>query len=145
MYIENLINSLHALASRAFQEVAWFENDQGFMSSFGDDVSDLFDDNNLKKFLHEKGNVVISKEVHQALRELDEVVDKVGYNKTESEIIDSPEMEIVRQEATRALELIKSTDGSESTVDFIRVGTTDTPVTIAEAIKSVHLLKQFPS
>jgi hypothetical protein len=135
MYIENLIEDLRSLASREFQEVAWYENDLGAMTSFRDDVSDIFDDHNFKELLYKKGDVVISKEVHQALRDLDNVVDHVGYERSEDEIINSPEMEIVRQKAAKTLELIKASDGSESTVDFIKVGTSDVPITIEEALK----------
>lgn len=135
MYIENLIESLRALASREFQKVAWFENDLGAMSSFGDDVSDLFDDHNLKDILYEEGVVVISKEVHQLLQELDRITDNIGYDKSESEIIDSPEMEKIRQKSAKILGLIKNNDGSESTVRFVKVGTSDVPITIAEALK----------
>jgi len=144
MYIENLIDDLQALASKEFQKVAWFENNQGLSASYGSSVSDLFDDHNLKEILHEKGAVLINTKVHQALQELYAVVDNVGYNKSQEEIIDSPEMQIVREKAASILELIKASDGSESTVDFVKVGTSDVKISIQDAFKSASLLTQYP-
>lgn len=134
MYIKNLIESLRSLASREFQEIAWYENDLGAMTSFRDDISDLFDDHNLKELLYANGEIVISKEVHQALSDLGDIADRVDHERSEDEIINDPKMEAVRQLAKKVLELIKNTDGSESTVDFIKVGTVNTPITIKEAL-----------
>jgi hypothetical protein len=139
IYIENFIESLQTLASKKFQEVAWFDNDQGLCYSYGENVSDLFDDNNIAEILDNPQEILISREVHQAMRDLDIVVDIVNYKKPEYEIIDSPEMEIVRQKAAHILNLIKASDGSESTVGFIKVGTTDVPISIQEGFKNNHL------
>ena len=135
IYIKNFIEDLYALASKEFQEVAWFENNQGLSSSYNSSANDLFDDHNLDKILYEEETILISRKVHQALKELDTAMDIVGYDKQDSEIINDPKMQIVREKASTVLELIKSSDGSESTVDFIKVGTSDTPISIEEAFK----------
>ena len=47
VYKTNVIEGLKDLASRDFQAVAWFENDQGLSSSYADDVNAVFDDTGL--------------------------------------------------------------------------------------------------
>ncbi|MCH2546796.1 MAG: hypothetical protein MK052_04190 [Alphaproteobacteria bacterium] len=131
---ENVIDHLRTLASRDFQKVAWFKNDKGLCYSYGENISDLFDDYDLEKILYTKDEIIFSKEADQALRELNKVVDKVGYNKPEHKIIDTPEMKIVRQKAAKVLELVESTDGSESTVDYVEAGTTDTFISLKDAL-----------
>lgn len=138
IYPENLLIDLLALASKEFQAIGWFENDQSIVSSFGDDVSDLFNDGNLEKALYEQGVVVISHDADQALRELNAAVDKVDIAEVEHGNIDLPEMEFVRKKATSAFKLIKTSDGSESTIELLKTGTPDVLISIKDALKEVN-------
>ena len=117
VYKFNVIAGLESLASHDFQKVAWFENDQGIVSSYGDMVSLVFEASALEEPLYKR--IVFSKKADNALRELDSMVEAIGYDRDERELIDSPEMEAVRQKAAEALALVKASDGSESTVEII--------------------------
>ncbi len=118
VYKTVVIESLEDLSNRAFQEVAWFENNQGLSSSFGDDVSAVFEDSALEHALN-AGDIVFGEAADTALRELNEIVEAIGYDRDDAELIDAPEMDIVRQKAALALELVKASDGVESTVEIV--------------------------
>ncbi|MCH2546800.1 MAG: hypothetical protein MK052_04215 [Alphaproteobacteria bacterium] len=137
IYPENFLIDLLALASKEFQLVGWFENDQGIASSFSSEISDLFDDGDVKKALYEEGVVVISHEADKALRELSDAIDNVDVAKVERGNIDLPEMESVRQKATKAFKLVKASDGSESTIEFLKTGTPDVLISIEDALEEV--------
>ena len=119
IYRNNVIEELQALSDRSFQEVAWFENDQGLAYFFNDIVNDIFDDFNLEKALYEEGVTVFSRDADVALRDLNDAVELIGADVPESVIIDLPEMEVVRQKAAKALALVLASDGSESTVEIV--------------------------
>lgn len=119
IYKKNLIERIEALSNKEFQEIAWFENNQGLSASYGGSVSDLFDDGNLKQALFDDGVIMVSQEADDALRELYSAVHKLGFDKTEAELIDSPEMDVVRHKASKALELVKTCDFSESTEEIL--------------------------
>ncbi|MEK6745701.1 MAG: hypothetical protein AABY33_01535 [Pseudomonadota bacterium] len=118
IYKTNIIKGLEDLASYHFQKIAWFENDQGLSSSFSEDVEAVFMDTGLEDAL-DANEIVFGKEVDEALRDLDKTVDGIGYHRDERELINSPEMRIVRVKAAKVLELIKASDGRESTVEII--------------------------
>ena len=120
IYKKSVTEVLEYLSSYDFQKVAWFENDQGLMYSFNENVSDLFDDFYLKKALYEDGVIVFSSRADHALRDLNEAVEKInGRDYREEVLIALPEMQIVRQKAAYALALIQASDGKESTVEII--------------------------
>ena len=120
IYKKNVIEVLEYLSSYDFQKIAWFENDQGLMYSFNENVSDLFDDFYLEKALYDEGVIVFSKDADQALRDLNDVVEKIdGRDYREEVLIELPEMQIIREKAAIALALIEASDGSESTVEII--------------------------
>ena len=119
IYKRNVIEALHDLSSLEFQNVAWFPNNQGLSSDFTDDVNAVFDDFRLLKALHATNMIVFSVQADQALRELNEICDDVGYDKNEYDLIHSPNMQIVREKAAKALALVLASDGSESTVEII--------------------------
>ncbi len=117
VYKFNVIEGLESLASYDFQKIAWFENNQGIVSSFEIMTSLVFEASALEVALYKQ--VVFSQKADIALRELNELVENIGYNKDERELINSPEMEIVRQKAAEALVLVIASDGSESTVEIV--------------------------
>ncbi len=119
IYKKNVIQGLEDLSSRGFQEVAWFKNNQGLSSSFGDDVNAVFDDTALGDML-ENEETVFGKAADDALRDLDESTNAIDeFTMSDEEILNAPEMDIVRQKAALALELVKASDGSESTVEIV--------------------------
>ncbi|MFO0109701.1 MAG: hypothetical protein ACK52W_04100 [Alphaproteobacteria bacterium] len=120
IYKSNVLQALKNLSSYDFQRIAWFENDQGLMYSFNENVSDLFDDFHLEEALYEDGVIVFSSRADHALRDLNEAVEKInGRDYREEVLIALPEMQIVRQKAAYALALIQASDGKESTVEII--------------------------
>lgn len=121
LYISNIIEALESLSDYDFQKVSWFKNDQGLWYDYSEIVFDIFEGSYLTEAIKE-GAVVFSKEADKALLELEEACDAIGYDIPESKIIDSPEMAIVRQMATRCLKLIDESDGSESTVKYLKPG-----------------------
>jgi len=118
VYKKNITEGLKDLASKSFQQIAWFENDQGLCSSYSDDVCAVFEGTGLQEALR-NNEIVFSKEADAALNQLDEMVEAIGYNRDERELINAPEMEAVPLMAARCLELIESSEGSESTVEII--------------------------
>ena len=115
--------ALKALADYDFQKIAWFENEKGLMYSFSNNISDLFDDYYLEEALYDDTVIVFGVSADKALRELNDSVETVirkGYlRKSESFLIQSTEMQIVREIAAKALALVEASDGSESTVEII--------------------------
>ncbi|MEM7617400.1 MAG: hypothetical protein AAF195_03350 [Pseudomonadota bacterium] len=135
IYIENIIGILKEIADWSYQERAWDNPGAkpGDMTiSFDEAVNMLFDDCIVGDLL-EDGEIIISKKVTKILQELSNIIDNIDENRSQEEIIYDPKMDIVRQKATKALDLIKENDGSESTVRFVKVGTSDIPITIEDA------------
>lgn len=57
VYKKNVMQGLKDLASRQFQLIAWFDNDQGLSSAFSEDVEAVFMDTGLEAAL-DAGEVV---------------------------------------------------------------------------------------
>lgn len=119
VFRNHIIQSLHELSDYNFQRIAWFPNDQGLSSDFADDVCAVFEVSNLEGAIYDKGTVVFSKAADQALRELNALCDAVGYHRLDTELINAPDMQAVRDKAAEALELVKASDGSESTEEIV--------------------------
>ncbi len=139
IYIENVIEDLQELADKEYQVNIWLNtnNPNNFIGSFYECASALYDDCIIEDLL-KNGEIIISRDVTKVLQEISELIDKIdnirGY-RPEEEIINDPKMQIVREKAAYALKLIKASDGSESTVRFVKVGTPDTPISIQDAFK----------
>lgn len=118
VYKTNVIEVLGYFSDREFQSIAWFENDKGLCYSFIDNANDLFDDCNLKEALYDNV-IVFSKAADQALRDLSNAVDLVDEFQSDEQILNSPEMQVVREKAAIALQLVLASDGSESTVEIV--------------------------
>ena len=119
IYKSNVIEALEYLSYYEFQKVAWFPNDKDLMASYNENVMWVFDDTNLNDALND-GKIIFGKAADDALRDLDKETDKIeGNDFSEEEIIDMPQMQIIRQKAAKALELVKASDGSETTVEIV--------------------------
>jgi DNA-directed RNA polymerase subunit K/omega len=120
IYKKILVQALKEISDKDYQKRIWLNTgDSPIMTiSFSEAANNIFDDALVTDAL-ENNQIIFDKNVTQALRELDKAVDAVDEYRDEEEIIDDPLMEIVRQKAAKALELIQSSNGSESTVEVI--------------------------
>ncbi len=119
IYKSNVIEALQMLSDYQFQKLAWFLNDRGVVASYNENVMWVFDDTALGDALDE-GEVIFGANADNALRDLESETDKIeGDDYLEEEIIDMPQMQVIREKAARALELILQSDGSESTVEIV--------------------------
>jgi hypothetical protein len=119
IYKNNIIEALENLSSYEFQSVAWFDNDNGLSYSYNENVMDLFYDSTLDDAL-KSGHFVFSKEADHELIHLEHetsLLDDDNYNAIT--LLNSPQMQIVREKAAEALALVLASDGSESTVEII--------------------------
>ncbi len=122
IYKDLLVTALQQMASYDFQKIAWFKNDQGLRSSFEEDYFAVFDDTGLAYAL-EHSDVVFGKEADNALHDLDDATNAVDeFLWTPEEILNSPEMQVVREKATTALKFIQESKAEGVTVEFVEVG-----------------------
>lgn len=138
IYLENVISILRELADKNYQRRAWCEGVAvpGDMTiAFTEAACMLFDDCDIGDLLKEN-EIIISNPITEILQSMSNVIEAIDEYLPEEEIINAPKMQIVREKAARILALIEASDGSESTVQFIKVGTPDTPITIEEALKA---------
>lgn len=120
VYINNVKGLVRELSDRNYQTLVWLNTGAkpGMSISFIEAVNMLFDDSAIT-YLLEKGEIIVDKKVTRALRELDNALEPVDEFRPTLEIINDPLMEVVREKAAKALELIEASDGSESTVEII--------------------------
>lgn len=115
-----LVESLEELSDHDYQERIWTnkDNPNGYVASFTEAVINIFDDAVVINPLRE-GEILFDQTVTQALWELHDATTAVDDNRPPEEIINDPLMKIVRQKAAKALKLVTSSDGLESTVEII--------------------------
>jgi hypothetical protein len=120
IYKNNIISLLKKLTDVKYQENIWLNenNPNNIVDSFIESSNMLFDDSVVDYYL-EEGHILFDRKVTKALIELSNAIDEVDESRTTMDIIDDPKMQIVRQKAAKALELIKASDGSESTVEIV--------------------------
>ena len=118
IYKDNIIKALEALSNQKYQEIAWFDNDQGLSFSFLEIILTLFDDSTLSDALND-GEIIFGKNADDNLRNLEEQINKIDENISAETLINFPQMEIVRQQARKTLNLIKKGNTSESTVEIV--------------------------
>jgi hypothetical protein len=106
------------LSDRKFQEIAWFPNNHGLMSSFLEDILAVIDDSAITYF-QKKGKTIFGAKADSALDELEKAIDLIDENDPVENIIDMAEMEIVRQKASNALSLVKESTSDMSDVMFL--------------------------
>jgi transcription initiation factor IIE alpha subunit len=120
IYINNILDLLKELSKKEYQDSNWtqYNPDTGMSISFDEAVNMLFDDCIIDDLL-ESNEVIISHDVTRAFKELSTAVDSVDEYRPQEEIINDPQMQIVREKAAKALALVLASDGSESTVEII--------------------------
>jgi hypothetical protein len=108
VYIKNLIEALEDLSNYDSQKISWFPNDQNLCSSYVEDVIAVFDGSGLDAALS-TGEVIFDIATDKALRDLEESTNSIDeFTQSDEEILDSPEMAIVREKAAIALQLVKA-------------------------------------
>ncbi len=107
VYKENVIAALRKLTDSDFQKQAWLASSGPMVSSFIEDVCQLFDDTGLGDAFR-SGQSVFGEKADQALHELSDIIDKVNYKVPPQELLDDPLVQKVREKAAEALQLIQS-------------------------------------
>lgn len=103
VYRDHVVSALRELADREFQERVWLARDpRGLMSTFDECVESLFDDSGLSIEL-DAGRTVFPGEADDQLRRIDALVHRIGFGRTDAEIIADPRMERIRQVAIEIL------------------------------------------
>ena len=120
IYKTNIIEGLKDLSDINYQTDIWLnkDNPDELVDSFIEAANMLFDDSSVDYYI-EKGHVLFDNQSTKALKDLSVAVDAVDEFRSEEEIINDPKMQIVREKAAYALELILKSDGSESTVEIV--------------------------
>ena len=99
--------TLVELADITYQKRVWLGHSTNEVSSFVEAVCHLYDDYDLRGFLSTQLEDRKNKsEILQAFGELRKAVDAVNESWREAEIVESPEMEVVRKLASQALALL---------------------------------------
>ena len=100
--------TLSKLADITYQKEVWLEGKRpNVVSSFVESVCQLYDDYDLRGYLATQLEDRENKsEILQAFGELRKAVDAVNESWREAEIVESPEMEVVRKLASQALALL---------------------------------------
>ncbi len=114
----SLVEGLKDLASYDFQRSAWFPNDLNICSSFSDDVDAVFADTGLENSYAEN-QIAFGKEIDNLFKSLQAACDAIGYARNAYELLDLSDMECIRNMAGTCLKLIRSYDGSETTVSLV--------------------------
>lgn len=120
IYSEILLGSLKDLSDKEYQDNIWLNknNPKNLVSSFTESANNFLGDALIADAL-ENNEIIYDKKVTKALEELSVAVDDVNEFRHEEEIINDPKMQIVREKAAIALQLILASDGSESTVEIV--------------------------
>lgn len=125
VYEDTIVEGLKDIASYDFQKAAWFENSLGLSSSFEIDVENLFIDSGLEAAFKDN-EIVFGMMADKSLLILREACDALGYewDGKEKELLVSGEMKNIRKLAKDCLNLIRTSDISESTVELVNSGVT---------------------
>lgn len=118
IYSKIFFKALKNLSSYERQKNSWFRNQEGNMSSFTEDVINLYDDALVSEAI-ENGQIIYSQQVNNALLGLEKTTNMVDEFQPEADIINDPAMQVVREKAAEVLALIEASDGSESTVEIV--------------------------
>ena len=105
LYVSKIIDSLKHLADEQFQRKAWLSTGAYPVSSFSEDICQLFDDTGLSDLL-EKGLAerYLGLGVTAQILKLDSAIDQVDDSLSPQEILELPEMEEVRKQAAVVLD-----------------------------------------
>ena len=120
IYKNILIDGLKELSDIYYQKRIWLnlDNPDNLVTSFVEAANNVFDDALISYALSSK-QIIFDRKVTRALQDLDEAVDAVNEFRSTEEIINDPLMQVVREKAAIALELIEASDGREGTVEIV--------------------------
>jgi heme oxygenase len=107
---ENVIVCLKSLADSSYQRRAWLSSSGPIVSSFSEDVSQLFDDTGLSDAL-EQGSRIFGDVIDRDLRALGKAVIAVDESTPPADLLDSDELANIRQIAASLLSRISVQEG----------------------------------
>jgi hypothetical protein len=111
--IRLIIECLRELSDRAAQRRLWLSTGQGDVSSFTEAIEQLFTDSGLEGALQKHGTG-LGGPAEDALSRLESALARVDRKMAPDRLIDSPQMDAVRQLASTALALIEApTEGPD--------------------------------
>ncbi len=112
VYRDNIIDALRYLADADYQRRAWLASSGPIVSSFSEDVCQLFDDTGLGDAL-DRGETVFNDTIDDKLRVFNELVRKVDYSRPPAELLESEDIANLRQFASSLLSEILATSKSD--------------------------------
>ncbi len=105
--LEQLIAALQYLSDAEFQRRAWLASEGPVVSSFSEDVSQVFDDTGLSLALNAgRCPPELEERVFTALKELGAAVRRVDQAAPPERLLQDPRVKEVRELAARALALV---------------------------------------
>jgi hypothetical protein len=108
-----LFDDLEKTSSYDRQRYEWLDNEEGIVSSFTEDYYSLFWDSGLM-YLYERHPIIFGPEIDNGLKNLHVMMTAIdGYKYTEEEILNMPEMVVIREEAARILKMLKEPNPNE--------------------------------
>jgi hypothetical protein len=95
------------------QKYEWLDNEEGIISSFTEDYYGMFWDSGLM-IKYEYYPVIFGPKIDDAIKNLHAMMAAIdGYKYTEEEILNMPEMVVIREEAARILKMLKEPNPNE--------------------------------
>jgi hypothetical protein len=108
-----ILDDLEKTSSYERQKYEWLDNEEDIISSYTEDYYSLFWDSCLM-FDYERSDVVFGPEIDDAIKNLHALMAAIdGYKYTEEEILNMPEMVVIREEAARILKMLKEPNPNE--------------------------------
>jgi hypothetical protein len=106
-----LLDDLEKASNYDRQKYEWLDNEEGIVSSFTEDYYSLFWG---IMFDYERSSFIFGHEIDDALKDLHALMAAIdGYKYTEEEILNMPEMLVIREEAARILKMLKEPNPNE--------------------------------
>ena len=106
-----LLDDLEKASKYDRQKYEWLDNEEGIVSSFTEDYYSLFWG---IMFDYERSSFIFGHEIDDALKDLHALMAAIdGYKYTEEEILNMPEMLVIREEAARILKMLKEPNPNE--------------------------------
>jgi hypothetical protein len=108
-----LFDWLEKTSSYDRQRYEWLDNEEGIVSSYTEDYYGMFWDSGLMDY-YEEIPFIFGHEIDNGLKNLHALMAAIdGYKYTEEEILNMPEMVVIREEAARILKMLKQPNPNE--------------------------------
>ncbi len=108
-----LFDDLEKVSSYDRQRYEWIDNEEGIVSSYVEDYYGMFWDTGLMD-KYERVSLIFGPKIDDAIKNLHAMMAAIdGYKYTEEEILNMPEMVVIREEAARILKMLKEPNPNE--------------------------------